>query len=244
MLKMNRQKSRGGKFSKSIVFSLVFLALGFILAYSYSMSKSQNELEAYSGGALFEEEERLRDELIGQQERNKALRQEFREKQASVQRLEQSFSEGEDRSGEYAKRTEELRRYLGLVPVAGKGLQVTLRDGEYDFGNNENPNHYIVHESHVFQVINELYISGAQAISINGQRISKNSHIICTGPVITVDGTQYPAPFIIEAIGEPVVLMSSMQVAGGVLDQLVNDNIIVTMDDGLTLTMPALLTES
>ena len=241
---MSRQKSEGGKISKSIVFSLVFLVLGFILAYSYSLSKSQMELEAYSGGALYEEEERLRQELIGQQERNKALRQEFREKQLSVQKFEQSFSEGEDRSSEYAEKTEELRRYLGLVPVEGRGLQVTLRDGEYDSGSNANPNNYIVHESHVFQVINELYISGAQAISINGQRINKDSHIICTGPVITVDGIQHPAPFVIEAIGQPDVLVSSIQLDGGVLDQLVNDHIIVTLDKGLTISMPALLTES
>lgn len=243
-MKMSLQKNKRGKFSKSIVFSLVFLVLGFILAYSYSLSKSQSELEIYNGGTFSEEEERFRLELIEQQERNKTLREELKEKQVAVQQFEQSFSGGEDRTAEYAEKTEALRRYLGLSPVEGKGLQIILRDGEYDFGSNVNPNDYIVHESHVFKVINELYVSGAQAISINGQRINKNSRIICTGPVITVDGVQHPAPFTIEAIGEPAVLRSSMELAGGVVDQLVNDYIIVTVDDGLTINMPALLRES
>src|SRR5690606_24676091 len=134
-------------------------------------------------------------------------------------------------------------RYLGLVPVQGSGLKVTLQDGDYN-PNSVNPNDYIVHESHVFQVINELYISGAEAISINGQRIHGNSYIVCTGPVITVDGVQYPAPFVIEAIGEPDVLTSSMELLGGIMDQSVSDNIFVTGDEAQLIEMPAVLAES
>ncbi|WP_416144986.1 DUF881 domain-containing protein [Planococcus koreensis] len=181
--------------------------------------------------------------MIEQQERNKDLRAELEEKQAAVQKYEQSFSDGPDRFSDYADEAESLRRYVGALPVEGDGLKVTLQDGEYD-GNSENPNDYIVHESHVFQVINELYISGAQAISVNGQRIDGNSYIVCTGPVITVDGVQYPAPFTIEAIGKSDVLESSMKLSGGVMDQLLNDNIIVTLDMGQKISMPAMLSES
>lgn len=213
------------------------------MAYSYSLSNANKETEGYTGGAFFEQEERYRKELINQQERNKALRDELQEKQSEVQEFEKSFADGENRYTEYAKEAEELRRYLGLVPIQGSGLKVTLQDGDYN-PNSVNPNDYIVHESHVFQVINELYISGAEAISINGQRIHSNSYIVCTGPVITVDGVQYPAPFVIEAIGEPKVLSSSIKLTGGIMDQLVNDNIVVTLDEGLIIKMPALLTES
>lgn len=237
------KKNHRSRFSKSIIFSLVFLVLGFIMSYSYSLSETGKKAGEYTGGAFLEEEERFRGELIEQQERNKALREEIKEKQAAVQEYEQLFSGGENRVAELAEEAEALRRFNGALPVGGDGLIVTLQDGEYD-SNSVNPNDYIVHESHVFQVINELYISGAQAISVNGQRIHANSFIVCTGPVITVDGTQYPAPFIIEAIGKPDVLESSIELAGGVMDQLVNDNIIVTLDAGEKIEMPALLTES
>lgn len=237
------QRNNRSKWSKSIVFSLVFLVLGFMLSYSYSISKSQERSDDFTGGAFFEQEERYRKELIEQQERNKALREELEEKQAAVQKYEQSFSEGETKNTDYAEEAEALRRTLGLLPVEGRGLTVTLQDGEYD-PDSVNPNDYIVHESHIFQVINELNISGAEAISINGQRIHGNSHIVCTGPVITVDGVQYPAPFTIAAIGKADVLASSMKLAGGVMDQLVNDNVVVTMDEGQLISMPAFLTES
>ena len=78
---------------------------------------------------------------------------------------------------------------------------MTLKDADYD-PIEQNPNDYIVHESHIFRVVNELRISGAQGIAINGQRITSNSYIKCTGPVITIDGRTFPAPFVIEAIGD------------------------------------------
>ncbi len=213
------------------------------MAYSYSLSSDNRDTKEFTGGAFFEQEEQYRKELIDQQERNKDLRDELQLKQSDVQEYERSFADGENRYTEYAAEAEELRRFLGLVPVQGNGLKVTLQDGGYN-PDSVNPNDYIVHESHVFQVINELYISGAQAISINGQRIHGNSYIVCTGPVITVDGVQYPAPFVIEAIGEPKVLTSSMELTGGIMDQLINDNIIVTLDEGLLIEMSALLVES
>lgn len=237
------KKNNRTSFSKSIIFSLVFLVLGFIMAYSYSLSQEEEAARNFDGKSFSEEEKRVRGELIEQQERNKSLREELQEKQATVQEYEDSFSDGENRFADYTEEAEALRRYIGILPVKGDGLKVTLQDGDYE-PDSVNPNDYIVHESHVFQVINELYISGAQAISINGQRIHANSYIVCTGPVITVDGVQYPAPFTIEAIGEPDVLESSMKLSGGVMDQLVNDNIIVTLDAGQKISMPALLTES
>ena len=241
---MKKPKSlKQAKFSKSIIFSLVFLVLGFIFAYSYSLSLAKGGSGDFAANSQFEKEERFREELIEQQERNKILREEMLDKQNELQEFESSFSAGEAAYSETAAEAEKLRRYIGLMPVEGAGLKIILEDGEYGV-EAVNPNNYIVHESHVFQVIHEMYISGAEAVSVNGQRIHSNSTIVCTGPVIEVDGVQYPAPFTIEAIGKPDVLAASLELPGGVLDQLVNDNIIVTMDEGLAITMPALLSES
>lgn len=232
-----------GEVSKSIIFSLVFLVFGFILAYSYSLSQSDDGSDNFIANSQFEKEEFFREELIEQQERNKTLREEMLAKQESLQEFESALSAGQEDYSEIATEAEKLRRYVGLMPVEGKGLKIILEDGEYGT-QAVNPNDYIVHESHMFQVIHEMYIAGAEAVAINGQRIHSNSTIICTGPVIEVDGVQYPAPFTIEAIGKPDVLAASMELPGGVLDQLVNDNIVVTMDEGLEISMPALLSES
>jgi uncharacterized protein YlxW (UPF0749 family) len=45
-----------------------------------------------------------------------------------------------------------------------------------------------------------------------------------------VDGNQYPAPFVITAIGDPDILTAALNLTGGVKDQLVQDNIVFKME--------------
>lgn len=221
-----------------ILISIVSLVLGFILAYSYSIS-SNNEKETTGNSYSFNEMEKYREELINQKEKNKRLTEEINEKQQEIRDFEQSFASSEESVEELVKEAEKLRLLIGDIPSQGKGVAVSLQDGAYN-PSQENPNDYIVHESHVFKVINELKISGAEAISINGQRLHANSFIRCTGPVITVDGKTFPAPFTIEAVGDPSVLLASVNLGGGIVDQLTSDNIVVTVEEKEKITMPAL----
>jgi len=225
--------------NKRIVFSLVCLVLGFILSYSYSLSSSKKLSGETGNSQYFEQEERYREDLIEQKERNKELADELETRQQQVREIEKSLSGSEEKYENLVEEAENLRLLLGVLPATGEGVTVELQDAEYN-PQSINPNDYIVHESHVFQVLNELKISGAEAIAINGQRLHANSYIKCNGPVITIDGQPFPAPFTIEAVGDPSVLVPSLQLAGGVLDQLVNDNIVVTVEETPKITMPAL----
>ncbi|MET1013755.1 MAG: DUF881 domain-containing protein [Paenisporosarcina sp.] len=236
----NQQKSKNRSLvNKRIIFSIVCLVLGFILAYSYSLSSAKKSSGINSGSGYFDQEERYREDLIKQKERNKELADELVARQKEVRNIEQSLVGSEERYDSLIKEAEDLRLLLGDIPSTGEGVKVQLQDAEYD-PVSENPNDYIVHESHVFKVLNELKISGAEAIAINGQRLHANSYIKCNGPVITIDGKQFPAPFVIEAIGDSEVLIPSLELSGGVLDQLINDNIIVTIEENNKVTMPAL----
>lgn len=226
------------KKGKSILFSIAFLVLGFIFAFSYkTLGGNENQEQATS--KTFMHEESYREDLIEQKERNKELSDEIGVKQEGIRSYESSFSSKKEAHSDLVEEAKNLRLLLGVVPATGPGITVTLKDAEYDPIKN-NPNDYIVHESHIFKVINELRISGAQGLSINGQRITANSFIKCTGPVITIDGMTYPAPFIIEAIGEADVLSSALHLKGGVVDGLILDNIVVTTEKMDKLDLSAL----
>ncbi len=185
----------------------------------------------------------FRNELIKQQKENRKLQDELYYKQEKVREMEEDLSKEEQIFFNLAEDAEKYRMFLGKVKVQGEGIEVKLEDGVYD-PEEENVNNYIVHEHHVFKVINELYIAGASAIAINGQRISFDSYIVCTGPVITVDGVEYPAPFTISAIGDADVLASALNINGGVKDQLVNDNIVFTLEKKDHLEFEPILGES
>jgi len=230
------------KKGRHILFSVVFLVLGFILAFSYrTLGANQEEEALYS--AEFIQEEQYRENLVNQQERNKELFDEITAKQEEIRQYEQMFSKGKENHADLVEEAKDLRLLLGVIPATGSGVRVTLKDGDYD-PVEQNPNDYIVHESHVLRVVNELKIAGAQGLAINGQRITSNSYIKCTGPVITIDGRTFPAPFVIEAVGDMDVLSASLQLKGGVIDSLVRDNIVVTTEQSKEIKLAAVRNES
>ncbi|WP_342510074.1 DUF881 domain-containing protein [Sporosarcina sp. FSL K6-2383] len=231
-------KKRG----RHILFSVVFLVLGFILAFSYRTLGTHDETDNIQS-ASFLNEEKYREDLISQQERNKELTDEIAAKQEEIHEYERSFSTREEDHAGLVEEAQDLRLLLGVIPAVGQGVKITLKDAEYD-PVEQNPNDYIVHESHIFRVINELKISGAQGLAINGQRITSNSYIKCTGPVITIDGRTFPAPFVIEAIGDMDVLSASLHLKGGVIDSLIRDNIVVTTEQLKEIQLSALRTDS
>lgn len=224
---------------KRVILSLVFLVLGYLIAFSYHLTHKENESVNVSN-SQWERDMNLRNDLIAQEERNRQLQKELIEKQDKVLKIEDELSKEEKVFFNLAEDAEKYRMFLGKVKVKGSGVIVTLKDGEYD-PKEENINNYIVHENHVFMVINELYVSGATAVSINGQRLSHNSYIVCNGPVIEVDGYQLPAPFEIAAIGDPEVLSSALNLTGGIKDILVNENIEFKLEEKQEIIMDPIL---
>lgn len=229
------------KSSKTIWFSLVFLVLGFIFAFSYKTLGVNNKNDQFQPLAYLREEQ-YREELIRLQERNKELNDELDGKLKEVRDFEKSWEDGEEKHERLLKELQQLRLSLGIIPALGEGIKVTLKDAVYD-PKTQNPNDYIVHESHVLHVVNELKIAGAEGLAINGQRIDASSSIKCTGPVITIDGKTFPEPFIIEAVGNQEVLTSALQLKGGIVDWLEQDHIVVQIEPVKEIYLPAIHSE-
>lgn len=177
----------------------------------------------------WEREIEYRNTLIRQEEVNRNLQQELFEKQEEIRKAEENLANQEKVLFNLVEDVEKLRMYVGDIRVQGSGISVTLEDASY-VPTEENINNYIVHEAHIHKVINELLISGANAIAINGQRVFHDSYISCVGPVVSVDGTQHKAPFVVTALGDPDVLNAALNITSGVKDQLVNDNINVKIE--------------
>ncbi|WP_349772258.1 DUF881 domain-containing protein [Lederbergia citrisecunda] len=233
---------KGRKKGKYVVFSLVFLVFGFIIAFSYSQTSKEDANTLKITDRQYLMANNLRKQIILIQDKNRELQKDLYDKQEEVRQNEKELSEEADMYSSLAEETEKYRLFLGKVKVKGPGIEVTLEDGEYR--QSEDANNYIVHEHHVFKVVNELYIAGATSISINGQRLNHNSYIVCNGPVITVDGNPYPAPFKITAIGDTNTLISALNIPGGVRDQIVNDNIIFSIEKKKQIILDPVLGES
>ena len=73
----------------------------------------------------------------------------------------------------------------------------------------------IIHDQDVLRVVNELWASGAEAISINNIRLGPNSSVRCVGPVVNVNGAKVASPIKIRAIGDQDTLLPD---AAGLLE--------------------------
>ena len=211
-----------------IMIVVVCIVTGYIIGYSYNLSKDRRESGTITSSE-YQKESVYRQQLIDQQERNKQLVEELSSLEDKLRNYEQQVASGEQQYNVMLKEANELRFMLGHLPAKGEGVRIQLEDGDYD-PLTTNPNEYIIHESHLFKLINELKIAGAEGISVNGKRLHANSYIVCNGPVITIDGKQFPAPFIIEAIGNKDTLVQAIEITGGVVDQLLNDQIKITIE--------------
>ncbi len=118
----------------------------------------------------------------------------------------------------FDKESQRLKALAGETALVGKGIIVTIDDSSIPVQAGENKNLYIIHDEDLLRVINELRAAGAEAISINGQRLTSTSEIRCAGPTVVVNETRLAAPFVISAIGNPQTLESSLKIRGGVLE--------------------------
>lgn len=113
---------------------------------------------------------------------------------------------------------------LGKVDVEGEGVTISLSDASDEMQSEVvDPNDYwarTVHDTDIVNVINELKVAGAEVISLNGNRITDRSSILCWGVFIELDGVKIPGPYEIKAIGNKEKLYSYMVAEGGYLSFL------------------------
>lgn len=223
---------------KDVILAFVLFIFGFLVAFSFQQTKYFSSQQNNVSEQQWEQDFYYRQQLIELEEKNYQIQTEISEKRQKIFAMETELSEQMNTIEAAFNRKTELQILTGELPVSGSGIFITLRDSDY-VPLEGNINDYIVHDRHVQLVINELFSAGAEAIAINGQRIYSDSYVNCVGPVISVDGVQYPEPFTIEAIGDQDTLQNSLTLDNGVVDILVNDQVEVEVGKRRTIEMEA-----
>lgn len=100
----------------------------------------------------------------------------------------------------------------GRAPVEGPGIVVKLWDAPIQDSLPEGvrPDDLIVHQQDLEAVINGMWSGGAEAMAVQGHRVTSRSSIRCVGNVLLIDGSVYSPPYEIAAIGDPQQLEESV----------------------------------
>jgi uncharacterized protein YlxW (UPF0749 family) len=110
------------------------------------------------------------------------------------------------------RRAAAMKGPAGLLPQVGPGLTVTLSDApqETSASSPDNPNLLLVHQQDIQAVVNAMWKGGAQAITIQGQRVVSTTGIRCIGNAVQLQGVPYSQPYVISAVGDPAPLTDAI----------------------------------
>jgi uncharacterized protein YlxW (UPF0749 family) len=149
-------------------------------------------------------------ELIeAEQARNAELAARVDALSAELAALERDESGGQTLTALSAA-VDELAAPAGMQAVAGPGVIATLRDSRIAPPPDGDYNDYVIHEQDLQAVINALWAGGAEAMSVNGNRILTTTAIRCVGNVLLLHGTTHSPPYEIAAIGDVQELQTAL----------------------------------
>ena len=226
------------------VISLTIGAICFILVLAIVIQvktiKNTNSIVNYT----LSNNNDLRDDLLRWKEKYDSVNTEVTKAEKELEETRQLAIQN---SPDSIKKERELNinnTALGLTDVSGQGVIETLKDNQgvtnENIGITDDIRSYLVHDANLREIVRKLKISGAEAISINDERIVNNTSIICSGNVIRVNDKKVSSPFEIKAIGSPELLYGNLDEtitrlnnSGIIVDIKKQDNVKINKYDGV-----------
>lgn len=183
------------------------------------------------------EENNLRAEVLKYKEKYDNLLKETEKIDNDLQQEIEKATENNSELEESRNQINDGNKMIGLTDVNGSGVIITVADSDIDANSVLNSNDLLVHDSDILKIVNELKNAGAEAISINGQRVIITTPIICGGNIININGERIGSPFEIKAIGSPESL-ANLSRPGGWLRSLEDRGIKVNLKKVNNIDIP------
>jgi uncharacterized protein YlxW (UPF0749 family) len=189
---------------------ITILVVTFILAAAVTAQLKSSLIPASNGVArdqqlvdsaqqLDRDNQGLRDQIKALGDQIKALNDRLAGTSTQAQQLKQQSLDEKDRAGQTA--------------VSGPGISVDLANGNDPHIVGDNKRDFQVKYTDIQDVVNLLWSSGAESVSVNNQRVVASSSFFVAGTDVLLNGTHLTPPYHIEAIGD-----------GNAFNQALSDN--------------------
>lgn len=159
-------------------------------------------------------ESELRSELLSWREKYAEIELRHQDIVTKIHEYKEEYKSDEETERLLQEELHSLKMLLGETDVQGQGIIVTISEAGVE-------DEKINYEDLIY-IVNALKAAGAEAISINNQRIINRSYIVTINvdSFIRVNGTRILAPYTIKAIGNQTYLESALLGSGGYVDEL------------------------
>lgn len=216
-----------GKITVTITIAIACFVLAMVMCMQFKIVK---ETDITSIETMREEE--LRSELANWKQMYKEAEEQYNEKVAKLSEYREKQQSTEESSKLVEKELAQTNMYLGKTDVEGQGIVITINDI-----NSEDINPISAED--LLIIVDYLKLAGAEAISINGERIINMSDIVYVGnSVIFVNQQRILAPYKIRAIGDSTKLESTLLGNGGYIEELKNIGFDINIERENKVTIP------
>lgn len=220
-----------GKITMIITVSIACFALTLVMFMQF---KIVNETDITSIETMREEE--LRTELANWKQKYEETQKQYDEVQKKIDEYKDKKENNIETTVLIHNELEQANILLGKTDLAGQGIEITIKEMQDD-------DYSRIEDSDLILIVNALKNAGAEAISINEERILNMSDIVYIGSsFIKINGQRILSPYVIKAIGNKTYLESALVGNGGAAEQLKkmghdvqitqNDNVIIKKYEG------------
>lgn len=198
-----------GKVTMIITITIACFALALVMSMQF---KIVNETDITSIENMREAE--LRTELANWKSKYEETNQKYTEIAGKIEEYKQNKQSNDKTENLFNDELNQVNLLLGKTDVQGEGIEVTLRE-------TDNEEIARINADDLLVIVNALKMSGAEAISINEQRIINMTDIVdINGLFIKINSQRILAPYIIKAIGNQSYLESALVGNGGHVDEM------------------------
>lgn len=196
--------------SWQVTLGLALLVLGFLIAAQLASEGPRIRYTTQERTPLVEtaldlqaQQERLKDQIL-------ALR-------AEIGDLEAAGEGGAAVTQDLNRQLEAARIAAGLSALTGPGLVIQLEDSAVALPADGTARDYLVSGQDVLTVVEELWLAGAEAVAVNGERVTATTAVVDIGGSVLVNSAYIVPPYQVAAIG-PADMFDRLTASPGFVD--------------------------
>ncbi len=201
---------------RKIAFTLGIVCIILTVAICVQINTIKNANSTVSKGFS---EDNLRDEVLKWKEKYDRILNDLDVAEKNLTKIREESTKDDTTSSETEEQIKLNNNLLGTTNLEGPGVEIVIEDDPNPIGVLEDVSDHIVHDADLRAIVNALKNAGAEAISINGQRLVNTTSITCIGNVVKINNEKITSPFTIKAIGYPESLVA-VNMNGSYIDDL------------------------
>jgi uncharacterized protein YlxW (UPF0749 family) len=180
--------------SWQLTLGAALLGLGFLIAAQLASERPRVRYTTQERAPLLET-------ATGLQAQQDQLKSRLLELRTQIGQIEGAGQGSAELVRELNHDLEQARIAAGLIPLTGTGIVLRLEDSDQPVSGDASEADYLVGARDLRAVIEELWLAGAEAIAVNGERITPTSSAIDIGTSVLVNAAYLAPPYQVTAIG-------------------------------------------